>query len=236
MKDIYNYNDFILSIKEGLIYTNNIEKYKNSIINSLSPLGFNFDINIIDKFKFDINVKNIEINIDLFISIVNNYGYYPSSFILYLKNGMWNRFKYDLNLLKSKINEFDNKDHISIRFESKYNDGLYKSDLDVPDYLYHITKDINISNIIKNGLIPKSKNRLSTHPDRIHFCYEIDDCYNLIKRFKLSDKLNGDDFNYTIVKVNCVDIKDKIILHTDPNFLEGCFTYDNIDAKFLELI
>lgn len=222
MKEIYNYNDFIESIKEGLIYTNNIEKYKSSIINSLTPLGFIFTINIIDKFKFDISVENIELDINLFISIVNNYGYYPSSFILYLKNGMYNQYKYKLDDLKSKINEFNlTKDYLIIRFESKYNDGLYKSDLDVPDYLYHITRDINITNIMKNGLIPKSRSRLSTHPDRIHFCYE------------LNDKMSDQDFNYSVIKVNCEDLKDKIILHTDPNFIDTCFTYDNIDPKYL---
>jgi len=228
---ILDYDDFIKYIKEGLISTHNYNKYSNSILSNLSGLGFNIKLNPLDGYKFELTVYHIPIDgCDILLSLVNNYGYYPSKYTIELNNNMTNSFKFKLNEFKYKLKKKNIKS-IVITFESKYEDGLYKNTLEVPDVLYHVTKTKYLDKISKIGLVPKSKNRLSTHPDRIHFVYDIEEANKLINKFKLSDKLNNvNEEEYTILEIT--PDKNNIRLHTDPNMIvDGCFTYDNISKN-----
>lgn len=49
--------------------------------------------------------------------------------------------------------------YMKIRFESKYEDGLYKNNLEVPDVAHHLSPIIKNNKIIRDGLCPKSFNR-----------------------------------------------------------------------------
>jgi len=41
------------------------------------------------------------------------------------------------------------------------------------------------------------------------------------------------DRNYTLYKVK---MNDKMIIHSDPNYSKGFYTYDNISPKNIEII
>ncbi|MCB1713459.1 MAG: hypothetical protein KDH96_13625, partial [Candidatus Riesia sp.] len=87
--------------------------------------------------------------------------------------------------------------------------------------------------ILKNGLYPKSYNRKTKHPDRIYFFYDMNDYKYLLKSLKLNDKINNLYRNYSLYKVK---LTQENIIHSDPNFSKGFYTYDNISPMDIELI
>ncbi len=242
---ILDYNDFIKYIKEGLISTHNYIKYENSIKSILFGYGIKSEITPINDYKFNLRINNFQVSQDgahqkVLLLLINNFGYYASEFRIYLKNGMEKDFKFDIDLFIDETNKMGKLiDHVTITFESKYEDGLYKNALPIPDFLYHVTNEKYLDKILKIGLVPKAQNRLSKHPGRIHFTYSIDDAKDLINKFNFSDSNNNLlQQNYVILQIDCRsdELKDRLMLHTDPNMItNGCYTYDNINKLFISV-
>lgn len=234
-------NKYITLIKEGLIKTWNILKYESNLNIELNSIGLEFDINIINKFSYEISIYNIEwfkkqTVLDQFFQInINLLGYFPTSFFMILKNGMSKTFKYDEKDFYDNIN-LKNISKIKILFNSKYEDGEFKNDLNVPNFLYHISSVKNRNKILNYGLYPKSGKRKNYHPERIYFLYYFKDHEKLIDNFKLTDIINKKPYtSYDLYKINCKNLD--IIIHTDPNFFnKGCYTYDNINPNRIEII
>lgn len=226
------YKDFIIYLKEGLIFTHNIEKYQTSLEIQLSSLINDFEINIINKFIFTLEIKNsntIDNKILKYIPemIINLFGYYPSFIWLINNENMKNYFKFNEKYLNSKYK------NIKIRFESKYDDGLYRNDLDVPDYAYHLTPQKNKAKILKNGLYPKTYNRNTRHPERIYLFYNMNKYESLLNSLKINDLKNNNNYKYMLLKI---DMDKNHIIHTDPNYSDGFFMYDNICIKNIDIL
>lgn len=223
--------DYIKFIYEGLIITHNIEKYYNSLDIELSSIGVKSSINILSKFLYDLEIiNNQELSnniLDQIININQNLlGYFPS--YIWVKNDFgWNSYKFDKKYLNPKYIS------IKIRFESKYDDGLYKNDIDVPEIAYHISPCKNKEKISKNGLSPKSFNRKTVHTERIYLFDDLNNLTNLLKSMKLNDNLNNINQNYTLYQI---EMNDKMIIHTDPNYKYGFYTYDNISPYKIKIL
>ena len=247
------YGDYIKLIKESIIYTHNIERYKMNLIHELDFIGIDCQVDVINKMAFDLTLKNPRQLKDkqlyeLFFSITQNqFGYYPSFYLVVLKNGMKNQFNFkskhekefkkdDLEKEFKSYMNIDKVEYIIIRFEGNYEDGLYKNTLEIPDKLYHISSSIFKEKILNYGLSPKFKGRSSFYPGRIHFLFDLSDYIILINKFKYNDVKRGKDHtNYNIYEIDTMNIKDKLILHTDPNS-DGCYTYDIIPRENIKLI
>lgn len=84
------------------------------------------------------------------------------------------------------------------------------------------------------GIIPKSKNKLTLHLDRIYLCKYPKDCYNLIPQMKYdynkrkNNKLNKINIKWIIYEVNTDNI-DK--LYKDPNYDNGYYIIDNMNKN-----
>lgn len=221
-----NYSEFVQKLKEGLILTHDINSTLSIIFKYLDSINIKYILNSKSKLTFDITILNNQKEIfEWLISISNNMGYFPSQFKIELSNGMANIIK-DYN----KINFNLPIKSIKIIFEGKYEDGLYTNDIICPDILYHLTPSQNINSINNKGLYPKSKNRLSVHPDRIYLFPDKHNYIDLLNNLKISDKFNG--ISNTECSLIEIDTKfDKIVLHTDPNYNLGFFTYDHISPK-----
>lgn len=221
------YKEFIEKLKEGLITTHDITIYNKVITNYLDSLNFKSDLKVIDKLNFFLKILNNlnKSNIEMINNYIYNLGYFPSIYIVTLTNGMINRFKH------LKDVKFDNIQNVEINYEAKYTDGLYKNDIICPDKLYHLTHSDNWSSIIKRGIYPKSKKRLSLHPDRIYLFDNISNYKTLLNNLKLSDSIKSISKKYDLLEIDSRN--DKFILHTDPNYRMGYFTYDNINPKLI---
>lgn len=229
--EILNYKKYLNLVKEGLIITHNIQIYKNSLEIELKSIGVEFEIKIISKFIYDIDILNSdklsEEQLHFIININQNLlGYYPSYIWVELEDKM-RGFPFDIIYLSNKFSK------IKVRFESKYDDKLYKNDIEIPDIAYHLSPTDKKYKILKNGLYPKSYNRKTKHPDRIYFFYDMNDYKYLLKSLKLNDKINNLYRNYSLYKVK---LTQENIIHSDPNFSKGFYTYDNISPMDIELI
>lgn len=220
------YKDFIFELKEGLITTHDINKYYHNITDYLSQNDIEFSINIIDNLEFKLTIKTID---DEIIDIINHrcyvLGYFPSYYWV-KKNGIIKGMK--------KISTLKNVEEVTIKYEAKYEDGLYKNTILCPNKLYHLSYQENKNSIINKGLYPKSKNRSSVHPERIYLFSNYDDNDNLLNSLKYSDLKNKINKNYILLEIDCE--KNKLILHTDPNYRLGFFTYDNINPKYIKIL
>jgi hypothetical protein len=225
---INNYSEYINYIKEGLIKTYDITHYNRILTDYLDNLKIDYKISLIDKLKFYVEITN---NFNL-LECINHQsytlGYFPSEYKITLKNGMVNKFKIITNW------SLFNVDRIEITYEAKYEDGLYTNDIVCPNTLYNLTSEKNLDSIKKKGLYPKSKNRISIHPERIYLFTDIDNYHILLKNLRISDFINGIKTKYVLLEIDSSG--DKFILHTDPNYRLGYFTYDNISPKLIKEI
>lgn len=223
---ITNYDQYLSLIKEGLIRTHNIIEYQDTLDIEFNKLDF--DLKIKSKFEFTIEFFNIDKVkqhvLDGILPILNNLGYFPSFMWVTNKKGMLNTLKFDESYISNKYTE------IKLRMESKYEDGAYSNDLDVPEKAYHLTKQKFKDNIFKNGLYPKSLNRKTKHLDRIYMFKYLDQYGDLLKVLKISDV---DDEQYMLLEV---ELSDKNIIHTDPNYTDGFYTTDNIHQKNIKIL
>ena len=228
-----NIENFIDSINEGLIRTYDmntsvsiLKKWYNSMTNY-------FNISILNNDTFEITIID-KISTSLFsilIRDVNNLGYFPSVVYLVNENNMTNKFNYDFDKINNIIMS-KNIIKLILVCEKKFDDEVIISDI-----IYHVCKEQNISKILKNGLSPRSKNRISTHPERVYFCLDIESCEDLIDRFKINDKIkNLPEQNYKILEIDIPDLDRKIIFRKDPNMSkDGIYTYNNIPNKIIKL-
>lgn len=227
---IVEYKEYIELIKEGLIRTHNIIKSKMSLTQELCIIGIKYDIDIESKLKFSLTLFETNKFDDRMTQYIVNYvqnqlGYNPS--FIYVENNIGvNGFKFDKKYLSNKYKS------IKIVFEAKYDDGLYKNDIVVPKIMYHLSPVDNESKIKNNGLCVKNGNRRTLHPHRTYLFYNLEDYQDLLNSLKYNDSVNNINRNYNLYEI---EMNDNII-HTDPNYVSGVYTYDSFHPEFLKII
>ena len=242
---VKNYLDYMNLINEGLIKTYDGEKSITYLVDTLQKLGFNIsgilhnniikleikDFNYIDSSKLD----NL---FDTISSIMTNkFGWFPSSMLILLTTGLKRNKKYSENEIKSKKKVISN---LTIDFESKFDNSEIFS-----GKLYHLSIQEYNKKIIKKGLSPRSKSKLSSHLDRIYVCKEIDEVRNLIPSMKLhyseerdinfyelNNKKWRKNTNWIIYELKVNNIK----LYDDPRYLNGYYTMDNISPSDISVV
>ena len=111
--------------------------------------------------------------------------------------------------------------------------------LPLPEYLYHITPENKVPKILKNGLEPKTNNKLSEHPERIYFF--------LTKDLTLNYKSYADSFwssthgqkprseRYTLLKINTEKCRPGFKIYGDPNMVRGVWSFDNVPPEAITI-
>lgn len=262
MKWLYSFDDFNKDWKrlnEGLIKSISIDE----VIDSLDMGKFNSEINIIknNHYKFEIffnSNEKLENDIYYFNITISIFGYYVSKYDIILNNNQKISDKfYKSNFEKDFILNKNNIKQLKFIVETKFNKSLYGSGIVVPDFLYHITALRNKEKILQNGLIPRSNSKKSFHQNRIYLFTDLTKVNILANQFSNYDfnfytsKYKNNDFfinkfdiknyysdfyKYMLVKIDCEKIKETLVLNTDPNFIDGFFTYDNIYPDYITII
>jgi hypothetical protein len=238
---IKNYSDYLDLINEGLIKTYPPEKAIRYLKETLEKLNFEINIKLdndiiyLTIYEFNkIKKDNINDLFDLLSSIMTNmFGWFPSSMRIELNNGLKRYKKYEEEEIKLKRSLITK---LEIEFDSKFdNYEIYNGDL------YHLSIQEYENKILKYGLFPKSKSKLSSHIDRIYVCKTQKDCYNLIpsmkihyteeksiNHYELNNKKWNKNTKWVIFKIkNNKDIK----LYKDPRYEFGYYVMDNIDSN-----
>lgn len=244
------YKDYIEHINEGLIKTYPGDIVSKNLTDQLVGLNISFNIDFLEKFnkiKLTFNYFNsIPVyNLDNLFDIINTFiinkgGWFPSQMNITNIYGMKNSTRYNIKDLYENHSIYTN---IDILYESKFDDEVKE----IPEKLYHLSIYEYKDKISKYGLVPKSKDKLTSHLDRIYLCSDIDDCKRLISRMKLyynDEKLfnvyNKDKRKYnknTIPIIFEIDNSKHFIkkLYKDPNYEHGFYTLDNIPPNKLSI-
>lgn len=239
---IKNYKDYINFINEGLIKTLDGNKALEYLLHTLSSLNFNVKGTFNDnKISFTVNnydkIQNNRIDylFDTISSIMTNlYGWFPSAMIIKNEKESILHKYFDESYLKSHK---DSISCITIEFDSKF-DEIVNNKF---DKLYHLSIMEYNDKIIKYGLSPRSKSKLSSHIDRIYLCKSIDNCKILIPQmklyyfeekdnniYKLGNKKYKKNIKWIIYEINN---SNDIILYKNPIYLNGFYTLENISPE-----
>lgn len=200
--DISLYNKY-KPYYEGLINTCDPEKSKRILIKRFPELIIQIEDNN------GLFIQGFNKIINNYIPLINNLGYFIST--LTLDGNNW-------------IERFSNNDYIlAILLEPKYDTKLEK----IPDILYHTSINKYTKSIEKIGLIPKSKSKLSNHPDRIYITTNLAQA-KLFANYHLNNNENP-----IVWKIKTQGLK--LTLYKDLNFTPGgYYILGNIPPSNLE--
>ena len=236
LKHIYNYNNFVDLIVDGLIHTYPIKTTVKLIKRDLNGIKANIDI---EEETGTIFLKghsdsfNID-NINQLIRVINLCVYFPSVFELYDKDdNLLKSFNYKLTsnekeneiFLSSLDFEIKKSYFTQIIIESKFNKSVEK----IPNKLYHVAPYVFRNKILLKGLSPKTLSKKAYHPGRIYLGFDILITKNLAYQFGHKGEYILFEIDTDKVGVNNLKLKDYIQLYDDPDFPKnGCYTNENI--------
>jgi hypothetical protein len=226
------HDPFTGEIYEGLIKTIDIDKATEiitkqfgnlpgiDIVNSDKEIKVGFEPQYVDdKISRYINYQSYDQNISKLLQLVNNLGYFPSVFS-YEKYNKTKIEKYSNSKLRQIMDDIE-PDFLVFNFEKKYDESI-----EVPKFVYHITDGKYLNKIKSIGLTPKTKSKLSSHPERIYVALDKEDALGLWKRMKMFiPKEKG-----ILLTINTEGLNDTF--YNDPNFQnKGVYTYNNISPQ-----
>ena len=243
MNIIYDFNEYLLN---ETLKTYDIDqtirmvqdKLDLQFINAIVSKDINNSIKIVIN---DVSYNNtFSLCLDVINTMmINTFGWFPSKMLMINTVGQPNNKKYDDDFLKDNYRIIKKVD---IMYEAKYD-----LESNIPNKLYHLSIQEFENKIFKNGLIPKSGNKLSKHLDRIYVCNNIKDCKTLINDMKLNffnikyyNKKNKLNIKWIIYEINTKlpnKPKDfKLRLFKDPNYINGYYLVDNIPPQNIKII
>ena len=233
MKTFENFikTSYLEFISESRYKTHGIETVKRNIENQLYATGALFDVDfndVTDDFQITFyKLKNT--TLEWLIQRCEVLGYFPSVFRIDGKDVLSEKTIDDFVVQIKKYKIPEKYHRIYIQFESWLDEKIEE----IPKYLYHVFKTVNLDKIKRYGICPKAKNKISYHPDRIYFVLSIDDSKNIITQFK--DIENDKDVKYSvaIVDTSLIPLKYNLLIRKDPNFNSGFYTNQNIPPSWI---
>lgn len=204
-----NRNNYLI-LDEGLIKTISKTKAIEIILNRFPELEIETDID------GELSIYGFNNKLKKYMPIITNLGYFISL------------ISYDNDTYEKHIDE--ELIPYTIVLEPKYD-----FEVDSPKILYH-TSPLKIKNkILKNGLSPKSNNKLSRHPERIYLSDSIDNAVAFGK-YLIQKEEKNDYYNigYCIFSIDSIGIGK---LYSDINFRNGgYYVLNNIKPEYIKLI
>lgn len=188
------------------------------------------EINVIND-EYNENKVIVEFNtltkelLDKVNKIMNTFGWYPSF--------IENNGKYSTNI--KNVIETNN---VRILYEAKYDVQAKLDD----KYLYHVFPDILYFKIQQKGLTPKSKSKISNHPDRIYLLNptsndEMEEISYILWDALPDGKLKDSISDYYILQIDTSKLPNHKFFN-DPNFYMGngaVWTYQNIPPSVIKV-
>ena len=198
-------------IREGLIMTHSLDYTVNHIkrfLGNLYSVIHNYNNN---ESIFVVYFKTKDKNVDTLLKFTNNMGYFVSS---YVKDG-------DLFKPVGDLTDID-----GLRFEAKYD----MEAINLNRYIYHVTDKKNLDKILKIGLTPKTKSKLSYHPERIYLAKNENSVNDIIELFKRGNFINEP----LVLKIDTNNLPNVFLV--DKQFDGGVYTQQNIPPKNIEIV
>ena len=237
----YTFNNNL--INEAILYAYPKNFIKNRILNIFK--NYSDNVKLINKISDETEFSFV-INVLLKRFTIRTIKYELNDI---LKKCQWKIRIIRINNLDSKYNAFSNYDNfieyvtnkkfdyidVTIEFVPnkiiydvyKNNENSVSLDVYKYDYIYHLTDKKYVNKILKNGLIPKSGNKLGYNPEVIHLLKYLTDPGVICKivevdgeyKLKVDPKLKLE--NPVLLKINADMLKNtNVVFLNDP----GCKT------------
>lgn len=103
-------------------------------------------------------------------------------------------------------------------------------------FLYHITPSYYEDKILRNGFVPKSKNKIFNYPDRIYFFTARNKKDELLGLALYYDEMvvNGlNDSKYALFELDGTALSEKVTFYHDPNLTNAVYTKENVPPNFI---
>lgn len=161
-------------------------------------------------------------------------GYFPASFTV--DNNPYVFFsKFDTNKLDKIIDIL--KDSIVDRSIVIIFEKNYDKPMEGIRFLYHATPIERYKKIKLLGLLPRSQNKISKHPDRIYFSIDLQSAERiagmLVQKEEHIEHFTGE---YVILKIDTNSISKNAKFYYDPNYPDGVYTYANIPPQCIKFV
>ena len=216
-KDNYIYNEILkrsynnkLKISEGLIKTYPTNKSVDILKRRFPELDIEIDAD------GEIYIYNLNDKLSKYIPIITNLGYFISQIT---KDG-------------------NNWQHISIN-DYLYAKGIcieakYDYEVVIPNILYHASPIKLKNKILKNGLSPRTGNKIAKHPERIYLTDNINTAIQFGKYLKGEENNEWYQNGFCIYSVDGKGISN---LYSDVNLRQGGFyTMNYIKPEYIKII
>lgn len=196
-------------IGEGLIMTHDIWKVAQHLN---TYMGKKWHVMMYEKDgSIILSPKTEDKNLDYIIKYLDNMGYYLADF-----------YSPNLGFLGGK---YKGDDWTHVEFNAKYDMEYHPNN----EFVYHVTDAKYVPKILKNGLIPKSKNKMNPHPDRIYLTDNIESLNAITNEFVIGGYIE----NPVQLKISCRRLYIKYM--SDPKFNGGFYTTQNIPPQNIEI-
>ena len=108
------------------------------------------------------------------------------------------------------------------------------------EFLYHLTPSNKVHKILKNGLCPKSGNKLSRHPERIYLFLQRVSDYTFSRFaddlwYSVNKEKKKRDVQYSLLKIDTKKCRDDFKIYCDPDLKNAVWTYDNIPPEAITI-
>ncbi len=227
VNDVEMINEYQM-IKEFISQTISPEKTVSTLEKryKINPKNLGYNPNKVSITIDNYNNKNIE----EIIKFMDSFGWYPASLSSQFRNT-----KFGNITLSSFIEE---KTPFTILFEAKYDTEV----TNLPSAAYHVVPDLYIKSIERYGLTPRTKSKMSTHPERIYMLINAnkDDienlCYELFQTLSLESQ--NRIHKYFILKIDLEKLPNHKF-YNDPNFNvggDGVWTFQNIPPIYIKIV
>lgn len=138
---------------------------------------------------------------------------------------------------------------IKLTYEKTYQEEVER----IPQSLYHLTPAERVPKILKNGLVPRSENKISNHPERIYFWYHLprslfeisafaDELWLGTKGFEPGDgrgkkylESHERDVAYSVLRIDTRRCGNDFKIFGDPNMYSGVWTNENIPPQAISV-
>ncbi len=176
-----------------------------------------------------------------FFIILNNLGYFISEFGYSTEIDRKVGYKkYSIEDFEKIFKEKDKLVSLSIVIEAKFDKEINK----IPDKLFHLCPQVNLSKILKIGLTPRSGSKISNHPDRIYLAFSREGAKGIGSEIQKYDQEN--EYVFCLLEIDVEKLKQlreknlnksNLRFFDDPNFKnKGVFSLENIPPDAITVL
>ncbi len=169
--------------------------------------------------------------------------YYPEKTAEKLVRAAFEYCGYSYSVTKSTTYSMNGIYQTDVFEEKNPKDNDTEEILSSQKYLLHITPEYYLEKILKNGIVPKSKNLRFNFPERVYLLngdtsegYVLGLAYEFSRMKASSAAESGydgyrDDNKWAVIKIDVSKLPADIKLFKDPNYDGGIFTPNNIPPE-----